>query len=265
MLMLTHAWLLAHFLGNACFEEENRDLFIYNVCPDFLPIHRKFTSDMTHGVSRFRELPEEYRKAAFIHFHLMADDISHHGLIDKIPVSVFNPASSGYTYVKGRPLVPLLIDLYNRLGKPIDGTVAAYRSHMIIEMTFDLSLYQGASEECGKLITAMCDAMQGIVHNRLNDFSKTVAWLYDVSPGDIEAATRQCAAFYTQERMNRFMSIEGRVKLFGNKFGLNPADGESMSMLKDMMTEGMALVRDYEEFLDPTLDAIRKVGFNPYV
>ena len=264
MLMLTHAWLLAHFLGDARFEEENRDLFIYNVCPDFLPIHPNFTSDITHSVSRFRLLPAPHRKAAFIHYHLMVDDISHHGLIHRIPVREFNPDSLGYTYVKGRPLIPPLMDLYKRQGQPIDLSVAAYRSHMIIEMAFDLALYRGAGEESRELIAVMCDAMQMIMQERLDDFAATVAWTYGTAKGDVEEATRKCAAIYTPDRMNRFMNIEGRVKLFANKFGLDPSDDESLSALRDIMLEGLTLVRGYAEFLNPTLDAIQKAGFKPF-
>ena len=264
MLMLTHAWLLAHFLGDARHDEENLDLFIYNVCPDFLPIDRTFTSDITHGVSRFRELPEKHRKAAFIHFHLMVDDISHHGRIDRIPVREFNPDSVGYTYIKGKPLVGPLMDLYKRQGRPIDLAVAAYRSHMIIEMAFDLALFQGAGEEARELVGVMCDAMAMIMANRLDDFSGTVAWIYDNTPESVAAATRQCAAIYTPERMNRFMTIEGRVKLFGAKFGIEPGDSESLAVLRDIMLEGMTLVRGYEDFLNPALDAVRKAGFKPF-
>lgn len=265
MLMLTHAWLLAHFLGDARLDEENLDLFIYNVCPDFLPIHRNFTSDFTHSVSRFRELPDLYGKAAFMHFHLMVDDVSHHGQIARIPVREFNPDSKGYTYIKGRPLIKPLMDLYERQGRPIDSAVAAYRSHMIIEMAFDLALFQGAGEESRELIGIMCDAMETVMAKRLDDFSRTVAWIYGTAPGDVEAATRQCASIYTPERMNRFMNIDARVKLFGGKFNIDPADAESLSLLRDIMLEGMTLVRDYEDFLNPTLDAVRKAGFKPFV
>jgi len=262
MLMLTHAWLLAHLLGPSCFDEKNQDLFIYNVCPDFLPVHPSFTSDTTHGISRFRKLPDPYRKGAFVHFHLMVDDMSHHGFIHKIPIREFNPDSQGYTYIKGRPLVRPLMDLSPRQGTPIDPSVAAYQSHMIIEMIFDLALYLGKPDESNRLIVAMCDAMQSIIRDHLDDFSGTVGWLYDASPQDVASAVKQCASIYTPERMNGFMTMEGRIKLFGKKFGLDTSDHQSMSILKEIMTDGMSLVADYEEFLDPTLAAIRKAGFD---
>lgn len=262
--MLTHAWLLQHFLGDKSLAEENRDLFVYNICPDFLPIHKSFNSDLTHGVSRFRELPEKYRKAAFIHFHLMVDDISHHGLIDKIPVKVFNPDSRGYTYLKGKSLMKPLMDLYNSQGKPIDSSVAAYRSHMIIEMTFDLALHLALPEESKRLVGLMCDAVQQMAQKgKLDEFSEMVAWFYNRDPKDAGDAMRQCAEVYTMKRMESFMTMEGRIKVFINKFGLEPDDKRTFSMVESLMAQGIDLVGDYETFLEPTLDAIQKVGFNP--
>ena len=265
MLMLTHAWLLEHFLGDRCLNRETRDLFIYNICPDFLPIHHRFSSEMTHGISRFRELPAEYQKAAFIHFHLMVDDISHHGLIDKVPVRVFNPDSLGYSYLKGRPLIQPLMELYESQGKPIDVSVAAYRSHMIIEMTFDLALFLSMPEDGRRLIALMSEALQMTLRDQLDEFTSVVGWLYDINPQDIADALRQCAAVYTESRMNRFMSLDGRMQVFGHKFGLDAADDRTRACLEKIMTRGMDLVGDYAEFLNPTLTSVRKVGFNPAV
>lgn len=265
MLMLTHAWLLEHFLGERYLDPEHQDLFVYNICPDFLPIHKRFTSDITHGISRFRKLPVKYRKGAFIHFHLMVDDISHHGLIDKIPVREFNPDSKGYTYLKGKPLIQPLMDLYRNQKTPIDFSVAAYRSHMIIEMTYDLTLFMALPEESRRLVSLMCDAMQMTMLDKLDEFSTIVGWFYDSDSRDVSEALRKCAQVYTMQRMNSFMNLEGRMRAFSQKFGLAVSDDKALAGLKEIMMQGMDLIGDYREFLDPTLAAIKKVGFNPSV
>jgi len=265
MLMLTHAWVLENFLGEACFEEKNKDLYIYNICPDFLPIHKQFTSDRTHGVSRFREIPSRFERAAFVHFHLMVDDMSHHGMIDRVPVKKFNPDSGGYTYLKGKPLIQPLMELYRKVNQPVDASVAAYRSHMIIEMMFDLALYQDMPEESMRLVVLMCEAMQTIVSEKLDEFSKTVGWVYNSDTKDVADAMQRCAGIYTLTRMQSFMSLESRIKVFINKFGLDPSDEKTYSALERIMNQGMDLVGDYGEFLDPTLDAVKKVGFNPII
>ncbi|MDQ5985643.1 MAG: hypothetical protein CSYNP_01357 [Syntrophus sp. SKADARSKE-3] len=266
MLMLTHAWVLSHFLQNESVEAANPELFVYNICPDFLPVHELFSSEITHRVSRFKDLPPKYRKAAFIHFHLMVDDMAHHGKIDEIPVTTFNPYSQGYTYLKGKPLIQPLMALYERHGNPIDFKGAAYRSHMVIEMTYDLALFFARPDECGRLINIMCKAMNQLNDDdKLAEFSEVVGWFYSKDRKKVEEAVRKSIRFYTESRMNAFMTLDGRIRAFIRKFGLDDKDIAIYSDVEVLMSEGLSLVGDYEEFLDPTLAEIRKVGFNPVI
>ncbi|MBP8981137.1 MAG: hypothetical protein KBG09_07845, partial [Syntrophobacterales bacterium] len=71
------------------------------------------------------------------------------------------------------------------------------------------------------------------------------------------------AAFYHRDRIRRFMTMEGRINLFAGKFGIARDDMNALEMLRQVMNMGMELVRDYEDFLEPTLAEIRRAGFNP--
>ena len=71
-------------------------------------------------------------------FHLLVDDLAHYGNISLQCQEGFDPHSSGYTYVKGRPLIESIIELHNMIDKDISYNEAAYRSHLIIEMIYDL-------------------------------------------------------------------------------------------------------------------------------
>jgi hypothetical protein len=265
MLMMTHTWLLLNYPGGKEFISNNSDLLIYNISPDLLPIHKDLTAEVTHGIPRHRPLPDKHRKNAFVHFHLMVDDISHHGTIMSQPVMEFDPDSNGYTYLKGKPLVQPLLDIYEHMGKPITYAHAAYRSHMIIEMTFDLALHQGQLDESDKLLIRLCEAMSFTALEKLTEFSENIAWLYGVPVQIIEEAMQEGAAIYTLNRIRRFMTLEGRIQLFANKYGIPRDDGQAIDMLTDVMNKGMDLVKDYGDFLEPTLAAIRRVGFNPYL
>lgn len=150
MLMLTHSWLLAHYLGKEKFNRKLQDLYVYNICPDFLPAGPVFSPRLTHGAPRFRPIPPEFQGANFIVFHLMVDDISHYGLIKARPDEEFNPDAEGYSYLKGIPLRGPLMDFHQTYGNPIDLAQAAYQSHMVIEMTFDLALYWGHRKKVGR-------------------------------------------------------------------------------------------------------------------
>ena len=263
MLMMTHTWLLRNFLRDERLIAENLELFVYNICPDLLPLHRDITAADTHGIARCATLPPEHRKNAFVHFHLMVDDLSHHGMITAEPVREFNPDSNGYTYLKGKPLVQPLQDIYARQGTPIAREQAAYRSHMIIEMTFDLAMHLAQIAEGERMISLLCDAMQFTVAERLNEFCNNISWLYGFSPDVVRETMIEGAAFYHRDRIRRFMTMEGRINLFAGKFGIARDDMNALEMLRQVMNMGMELVRDYEDFLEPTLAEIRRAGFNP--
>jgi hypothetical protein len=263
MLMMTHTWLLRNFTGGAELIRNHPDLLIYNICPDLLPIHKDITAEDTHGIPRHRLLPAKYRKNAFVLFHLMVDDISHHGEITSQPVMEFNPESNGYTYLKGKPLVQPLLDIYEKQGTPISNAHAAYRSHMIIEMTFDLALHLERLGESEKLLTLLSEAMSYTVKEKLAEFSENIAWLYGIPVESVEEALREGAAVYTLNRIRRFMTIEGRIQLFASKYGIPRDNAQAIAGLTDVMNQGMELVKDYGDFLEPTLAAIRRVGFNP--
>ncbi|MBN1614058.1 MAG: hypothetical protein JW950_06290 [Deltaproteobacteria bacterium] len=262
MLLITHTWILREFLGNSVNDDAFLDLYAYNAAPDLLPIHQDITSELTHSIPRFCTLPPTCEKAAFVQFHLLVDDIAHHGRIERNPVCRFNPDSEGYTYVTGRPLMKPLNDLYRIIGEPISYSDLAYRTHMIIEMAFDMALYKGLGKE--DLLKLFVEALNYTLDHKLAEFSRILGWLYGLSDRTVRESFDWGKDACTLERMHRFMNEEGRVGLFIDKFGLDRNNPHIWSSLTGVMEQGLYLVRDYEAFLDPTLKAIKEAGFvNP--
>jgi hypothetical protein len=262
MLLITHTWILKEFLGSSPFSHPILDLYAYNASPDLLPVHKEITSERTHGIPRFCLLPPNFEKAAFAQFHLLVDDIAHHGRIERNPVRGFNPDSEGYTYVMGRPLMEPLTDLYRDIGQQISYDQLAYRSHMIIEMAFDMALYKGLGNE--DLLGLFANALSYTFKHKIIEFSRTLGWLYGLSDQTIRESIDWGKDAGTLERMHRFMNEEGRIGLFMDKFGLDRNNPFIWSILGEMMEKGLYLVRDYEAFLRPTLKAIIDSGFvNP--
>ena len=262
MLLITHTWILKEFLDNSRFSRSILDIYAYNASPDLLPIHKDITSEHTHGIPRFCLLPPNCEKAAFAQFHLLVDDIAHHGRIGRNPVRGFNPDSEGYTYVTGRPLMEPLTDLYRDIGQQISYSELAYRSHMIIEMAFDMALYRGLGNE--DLLELFADALNYTLDHKITEFSRTLGWLYGLSDQIIKESIDWGKDACTLERMHRFMNEEGRIGLFMDKFGLDRNNPYILSTLEELMEQGLYLVRDYETFLQPTLTAITEAGFvNP--
>lgn len=257
--MLTHTWILKEFIGAERSVSDILDLFTYNVSPDMLCFHKDVTADLTHGIPRFCNLPDEHRKAAFVHFHLLVDDIAHHGKIGQNVVKEFNPHSDGYTYVKGRPLLEPITDFYKGIGKNITFENISYQSHMIIEMMFDLVLHD--QHEDNDLSDLLCKSIQYTADKKIDEYSKTVGWLLGIDEKTAASALLGGQQVCTMERMNLFTSMEGRINAFMSRFGLDRNDKRSRMGVEDLMNQGMELVADYEHFLYPTISSIKKAGF----
>jgi hypothetical protein len=261
MLLLTHTWVLKEFLGDNWQRHEYLDLFTYNASPDLLPIHTALTPEITHGVPRSGPIPAGFAKAAFARFHLLVDDVAHHGAIRRAPVRTFNRNSPGYAYVKGRPLIEHLAALQRRAGVEANPDRLAYQAHMIIEMAFDLTLYRELNGT--DLIGLFCEALHRTVTDHLDEFSTSLGWLFAVDTATIDEAIGSGKDACTQERMTHFMDGPERVGLFLDKFGLDRGDERIWQDVEDLIAQGAALIGDCREFLALTLAAIRDFGFPP--
>lgn len=234
------------------------DIFSYNIVPDILSIHKNISSTLTHGISRFQKLPEEHGKASYVQFHLMVDDLSHYGNICREPVTVFDPDAGGYSYVKGRSLIPGIMDLYERAGEALSIAEAAYRSHMMVEMAFDHVLITSPGE--GDIIGRFCESLAYTVSHGIGKFRDTMEWLYGIDAGTAEEAIREARNFYDMERMRQIKSIESRTALFIKKFGLDGNDDVVRKGVRNLILEGTALTGDYRDFLRTVAKALEEAG-----
>jgi len=257
MLMMTHTWILKEFLGSDF--RDSLDLYVYNVCPDLLPIHKCITSEFTHGIPRRYSYPPQHQKAAFVLFHLLVDDMAHHGQINAEPTCGFNPDSQGYAYLRGQPLIEPIMEFHQRIGMEIDYSKAAYRAHMIIELTFDLRLIQETGHL--KLYELFSDAVEHTVENKMDELCTTLDWLFGMETVPIRQALEKGLSSRTLDRMKSLRNIEGRIGFYIDRFGLDRGDDETWKGTRALLLQGMQQVRDHDAFLYPTLHAIKNSGF----
>lgn len=130
---------------------------------------------------------------------------------------------------------------------------------MIIEMTFDLALYQGRAG--GELIPLFCEALEYTVQHKIGEFSEIHAWLFDISEEIIAEAIQRGRDTCSMDRMSRFMDVEGRIDLCLDKFGLDRNDDSTWMGMRNLIAYGMSLVNDYEDFLYPAIREIRNSNF----
>jgi hypothetical protein len=262
MLMLTHTYLLQKVLGSADIENKNLDVYVYNIVPDLLTIHPQISSSQTHSIKRTLQIPADYPRSAYVMFHLLVDDLAHYGYICQDCKEEFDPRSQGYSYTKGKPLINSILKLYDTLQKEISHNEATYRSHLIIEMIYDLVILNQINSS--KTIDLLAAAIDFTAKNKIEEFTATVNRLYDVGENKIKEVMKEASFYITKERMDRIMNIEGRVRLYTNKFGLKNNDQLFYEGVKNIFLEAKDLIDDDDElFLQETAQAIKNYGWFP--
>jgi hypothetical protein len=263
MLMLTHTYLLQKVLGAADIKSKDLDVYIYNIAPDLLTINPDIDSSKTHNIKRFTEIPEKYPQSAYVMFHLLVDDLAHHGSLCNDYKEEFNPDSQGYCYIKGKLLINTILDLHKLIQNEISYNEAAYRSHLIIEMIYDLVILNEI--KCFETISLLSKAINFTVENKLDEFSSTISWLYDIGESDIKQVMKEACVYLTKERMERIMNIEGRIRLYSDKFGLKSKDKLFYEGIKNLFQRAKdSLELDEKElFLRQTAKTIKDYGWLP--
>jgi hypothetical protein len=260
MMMLTHTHLLQKRLENSSLKHETPDVYIYNIAPDLLTIHPDINSRQTHSIKRFMQAPQDHPRSAYVMFHLLVDDLAHYGNISVDCREEFDPDSAGYSYIKGRPLVEPILALHKMIHKDISYNEAAYRSHLIIEMIYDLVILSHIHN--GHSIELLEEAAHFTLDKKLVEFSADIAWLYGIEKDAVRDVLKNAVSYITKERLDRFMNIEGRIRLFTDKFGLRNDNEKFCGAIQTLFLDALHSI-DNEDFLQQTAAAVRKSGWLP--
>lgn len=261
MLFLTHTYLLQNALGAAGINKYDLDIFVYNIASDLLTIHPDINSRQTHGIKRIIQIPPPYPKAAYVMFHLLVDDLAHHGKICSEIPDEFNPDSQGYSYIKGKPLINPILDFHKKTASNISYNEAAYRSHLIVEMIYDLTILDHIDHS--QTIKLLAESISYTAQYKIDEFVDTIGWLYNLGGIEISEVMNDAANYITAERMHRIMNIEGRIRLYADKFSLPFRDQLYFNGIKDLFLQARDLLGDNEIFLTQVAEAIKKYGWQP--
>lgn len=255
MFMLTHTYFLQKMLNQAGMQDVEPDIYVYNIVPDLLAIHPQISPAKTHILQRSLEIHQQYPKSIYVILHLFVDDLSHHGHICSDSQEEFSLNSQGYSYVKGMPLVQSIIDIHKMTGKDIAYNEAVYQSHLIIEMIYDLVIINHLRSY--NTIEILVEAIKYTVNHKMHEFVDTVKWLYDIHENETNDVMKNALYFITKEGMNEIMNIEGRMKLYKDKFGLHSEQQLFYNTLKDLFERAVDLIHDDELFFSETVQIIK--------
>jgi len=260
MLMLTHTCLLQQMMSASGIQNMDPDIYIYNIAPDLLTIHPDINPRQTHSIPRFIEAPPDHLRTAYIMFHLLVDDLAHYGSISMTCKEGFDPDSSGYTYLKGRNLVRSIMELHAIIGKDISYSEAAYRSHLIIEMIYDLII--GPQIDKNGSIDLLEEAIHFTFDRREKEFCSDISWLYGIDFEQSREVLKIAVSYITGERLRRIMNIEGRIRLFTDKFGLRNTNELFAEAIAALFQNALGSIEN-DDFLQETALTIRNCGWLP--
>jgi len=258
--MLTHTYLLQKIMEVSNIENTGPDIYVYNIAPDLLTIHPDITSQQTHSIQRFISAPQDYARTAYVMFHLLVDDLAHYGKISLEFQEGFDPDSPGYTYVRGRSFVKEIIDLHKMINCEITYNEAVYRSHLIIEMIYDLVILKRIHAK--KSIDILAEAIQYTREKKEEEFCGNMSWLYGIDKNAVYDVLSKAESFLTKDRMNNFMNIEGRIRLFIDKFGLKNQSELFQKAITILFSDALNSIEN-DEFLLEIFQAVEKSGWQP--
>lgn len=260
MLMLTHTYVLQQMMDAFHISDIDPDIYIYNIAPDLLTIHPDISANRTHSIKRFFLAPPDHARTAYVMFHLLVDDLAHYGKISLECRQGFDPNSSGYTYVKGRLLVNDILRLHKLINEDISYDEAAYRSHLIIEMIYDLVILSRIEEE--KSTELLEQAISYTIREREEEFCENMSWLYGIAKEAARDVLKSAVSYITKERMSRIMNIEGRIHLFTGKFGLKNNNEMFKKAIAILFQDALNSIEN-EEFLLEIFDTVKNSGWQP--
>ncbi len=246
MFMLTHTYFLQKIFRQMDIRDVEPDIYVYNVAPDLLAIHPNIGPAKTHKLKRSLQPPLQYRKSAYVIYHLLVDDLSHYGHICSGYQEEFSIDSKGYSYQKGNHLVKSIRNLHNVIGKEISHSDALYQSHLIIEMIYDLVILNHINSF--QTIDVLVEAINYTVKNKMEEFVKTIQWLYGLNEQEINDVMNGALFFITKESMEKIMNMEGRMNLYRDKFGLQSDEQFFYDGLQDLFQQAINLIDDDELF-----------------
>ncbi|MED5579767.1 MAG: hypothetical protein VX794_07000 [Nitrospinota bacterium] len=244
MLTNCHTLILREVLEETS-REHDFDIYLYNIVPDSLPLSDEFNAKETHRFEPPEGAYKRFPKLKWVKCHLIVDNFCHYGSIMK-PLEKLGPRDKkGYTYQKGKELIPYLEQFCAEVQVTLDSSTKFYLSHILTEIAVDYSIYLD-DESVGELLNASRDAMQ---EEQISQFCNGLAVLYGCSPDKILRARNAPRKFYGDLHDLKLLFLDGRAKIILRKLGL---EFNETNILRScgLIESCSNKTKDYKEFTE---------------
>lgn len=245
MLTNIHNWILRELLRKKGEENYPLDIFLYNIAPDALPMHKDISAEATHKINLTEELLKKYPKLIYVRYHILVDNLGHYG--DIYP----SDNKKGYAYLKGKNIIDDVKEFYNEIGEEIDDENAFYIAHTVIEIAMDLKL----SRDDPSIPELFFEMQTEIPQDKFEEYVEAISCLYNLDREIVREARKEPFRFYGKiESVDDFF-LNKRVRLILRKTNREFTE-ENLSSAKNLVRGAIRFLDDYRLFLEDSVEKI---------
>ncbi|MEE9241357.1 MAG: hypothetical protein V3U53_09250 [bacterium] len=227
---------------------DERDLYLYNVAPDHLPLSKRFKSRETHRFAPPEGALARHPKLIWVKCHLIVDNFCHYGAIIKLEGRLTPSEKKGYTYRRGADLIPLFTNFAREMDVPLDASAAHYLAHTMVEIAVDYLISQADRT----VPTVIRQARAQASEEQMREYDKSLAALYGRSPEDISATQGAAERFYGNVDDIDYMYLDGRTRIILRKLRL-PFSEENTARTRKLILDSAGRIPDYMAFIDESV------------
>lgn len=234
---------------------EQRDLYLYNIAPDNLPLSQRFRSRDTHRFAPPDGVLERHPKLIWVKCHLVVDNFCHYGTMSKPEKRLLPSEKQGYTYVRGADLIPLFEAFAQEMGVPLTPSDAHYLAHTMVEIAVDYLISQGDRT----VPVIIRRARKNASSEQRREYNESLAALYGCTPEDIAGTHDVAERFYGNVDDIDYMYLDGRTRIILRKLRL-PFSTENTLKTRRLILDSAKRIPDYMAFIQGSVDLLSDYG-----
>ena len=154
----------------------------------------------------------------------------------------------GYTYARGRDLIPPFTEFARDMSVPLTESDAHYLAHTMVEIAVDYLISQADRT----VPTVIRQARAHATQDQKREYDESLAALYGCLPEDIAATQDVAKRFYGNVDDIDYMYLDGRTRIVLRKLCL-PFSEENTARARRLILDSSERLSDYMTFIDDSV------------
>ncbi len=244
MLTNVHNYVLREVLREKKQNINDISVYLYNIAPDALPLHKNISANITHKTEISPSLLEKYPQLIYIKYHLLVDNLGHYNDIILTNDTQDNFDKKGYAYLKGREVLPYLKQSSLTTNTEITDNDMLYLSHIIVEIALDYKVYQYDNS----IARSFFETTTATDEKILKEYYAALSELYKVDMSMIKQSREEPAKFYQGATTADDFFLNRRSYLLLRKLKKDFTE-DNIKHSVELVKKAISYLNDYQDFL----------------